>query len=206
MPAAALTVPGMNGFPVDAIFSQTRKAGCTREVKTWGDLGLGGAWADREIDVYGRNAASGTDSRDGQTKPGLPGDVPVTAVTAKKQLACESRRPPAPLLQTGPAASETGSMRCILPLMLLAACYDPVDVANDSPVVADTRVFRARMELRQRQAEADQHHALRGEWPEECGRDPWGRAYVLDLDAEPPTVFSLGPDGEAGTDDDVYAR
>jgi len=97
-------------------------------------------------------------------------------------------------------------MRRLLPLLLLAACYDPVDVANDAPVVADARTFRARMELRQRQAEADQHHALRGEWPEDCGVDPWGRSYVLDLDAEPPTVFSTGPDGEAGTDDDVYAR
>jgi len=45
---------------VDAIFSKTRKAGYEKDIKTWGDLGLTGEWADKPISLYGRNSASGT--------------------------------------------------------------------------------------------------------------------------------------------------
>jgi len=45
---------------VDAIFSKTRKGGYKQDIKTWGDLGLGGEWKDKPIALYGRNAASGT--------------------------------------------------------------------------------------------------------------------------------------------------
>jgi phosphate transport system substrate-binding protein len=45
---------------VDAIFSKTRKGGADKDVKTWGDLGLEGEWADKPISLYGRNTASGT--------------------------------------------------------------------------------------------------------------------------------------------------
>ena len=45
---------------VEAIFSKTRKRGYAKDVKTWGDLGLTGDWANRPISLYGRNAASGT--------------------------------------------------------------------------------------------------------------------------------------------------
>lgn len=45
---------------VDAIFSKTRKAGSEKDITTWGDLGLEGVWADKPINLYGRNAASGT--------------------------------------------------------------------------------------------------------------------------------------------------
>jgi phosphate transport system substrate-binding protein len=45
---------------VDAIFSKTRRGGHTRDIKTWGDLGLGGEWKDKPISLYGRNSASGT--------------------------------------------------------------------------------------------------------------------------------------------------
>ena len=45
---------------VDAIFSKTRKGGHAKEIKTWGDLGLGGEWANKPISLYGRNSASGT--------------------------------------------------------------------------------------------------------------------------------------------------
>jgi phosphate transport system substrate-binding protein len=45
---------------VDAIFSLTRKLGGEKDIKTWGDLGLKGEWADKPISLYGRNAASGT--------------------------------------------------------------------------------------------------------------------------------------------------
>jgi len=43
----------------DAVFSKTRKRG-GKDVKTWGDLGLGGDWAGRPMSIYGRNSASGT--------------------------------------------------------------------------------------------------------------------------------------------------
>jgi len=45
---------------LDAIFSKARKGGAAKEIKTWGDLGLTGAWADKPISLYGRNSASGT--------------------------------------------------------------------------------------------------------------------------------------------------
>jgi phosphate transport system substrate-binding protein len=44
----------------DAIFSKTRKRGFAKDVRTWGDLGLTGEWAQRPISLYGRNSASGT--------------------------------------------------------------------------------------------------------------------------------------------------
>lgn len=45
---------------VDAIFSKTRNGGHDTDLRTWGDLGLTGAWANRPISLYGRNSASGT--------------------------------------------------------------------------------------------------------------------------------------------------
>ncbi len=45
---------------VDAMFSKTRKGGHSKDIKTWGDLKLKGAWATTPISLYGRNSASGT--------------------------------------------------------------------------------------------------------------------------------------------------
>jgi phosphate transport system substrate-binding protein len=45
---------------VDAIFSKARKRAFKADVKTWGQLGLTGDWANRPISLYGRNSASGT--------------------------------------------------------------------------------------------------------------------------------------------------
>ncbi len=45
---------------VDAIFSKTRKGGYPEPIRTWGDVGLTGEWADKPISLYGRNSASGT--------------------------------------------------------------------------------------------------------------------------------------------------
>ena len=45
---------------VDAVFSKTRKGGYKKNVATWGDLGLSGAWASKPMSLYGRNSASGT--------------------------------------------------------------------------------------------------------------------------------------------------
>ncbi len=54
-PITGLTIP-----QVDAAFSITRRCGHPSEVHTWGDLGLTGEWADRRIQLFGRNSVSGT--------------------------------------------------------------------------------------------------------------------------------------------------
>jgi phosphate transport system substrate-binding protein len=53
-------IKGLSFQQVDAIFSKTRKGGSGKEVRTWGELGLTGEWADKPISIYGRNSASGT--------------------------------------------------------------------------------------------------------------------------------------------------
>ncbi|RMG41604.1 MAG: phosphate ABC transporter substrate-binding protein [Candidatus Dadabacteria bacterium] len=53
-------IKGLTLKQVDAIFSKTRRLGATRPVRTWGDLGLKGEWANKPISIYGRNSASGT--------------------------------------------------------------------------------------------------------------------------------------------------
>jgi phosphate transport system substrate-binding protein len=45
---------------VDAVFSKSRRSGAKEDVKTWGQLGLTGDWANRPVSLYGRNSASGT--------------------------------------------------------------------------------------------------------------------------------------------------
>jgi len=44
----------------DAIFSKGRACGGPKDITTWGDLGLSGAWASKPMSLYGRNSASGT--------------------------------------------------------------------------------------------------------------------------------------------------
>jgi phosphate transport system substrate-binding protein len=45
---------------VDAIFSKSRRHGYKDDLRTWGQLGLTGDWANRPLSLYGRNSASGT--------------------------------------------------------------------------------------------------------------------------------------------------
>lgn len=54
-PVSGLSIP-----QVDAIFSATRKCGYPSDILKWGDLGLDGEWADRAVQLYGRNSVSGT--------------------------------------------------------------------------------------------------------------------------------------------------
>jgi phosphate transport system substrate-binding protein len=54
-PIKCLTIP-----QVDAVFSKSRRHGAKEDVKTWGQLGLTGEWANKPISLYGRNSASGT--------------------------------------------------------------------------------------------------------------------------------------------------
>jgi len=54
-PITCLTFP-----QIDAIFSKSRRSGYKENIKTWGQLGLKGDWANRPISMFGRNSASGT--------------------------------------------------------------------------------------------------------------------------------------------------
>ena len=54
-PIKCMSVP-----QVDAVFSKSRRQGYKDDIKTWGQLGLGGEWANKPISLYGRNSASGT--------------------------------------------------------------------------------------------------------------------------------------------------
>lgn len=53
-------IKGLSIPQVDAIFSSTRKCGYPEDIVNWGQVGLTGAWADRPIQIYGRNSVSGT--------------------------------------------------------------------------------------------------------------------------------------------------
>ncbi|WP_417596075.1 PstS family phosphate ABC transporter substrate-binding protein [Oceanospirillum sp.] len=53
-------IKGLSIEQVDAIFSSTRKCGAPSDANKWGDLGLTGSWANRDIQLYGRNSVSGT--------------------------------------------------------------------------------------------------------------------------------------------------
>ena len=53
-------IPGMTVPQVDAVFSSTRRCGHGSDITRWGQLGMTGAWANRDITLYSRNAVSGT--------------------------------------------------------------------------------------------------------------------------------------------------
>ena len=53
-------IEGLSIPQVDAMFSATRKCGYANDITTWGDAGLTGEWANRPIQLYGRNSVSGT--------------------------------------------------------------------------------------------------------------------------------------------------
>ena len=53
-------IKGMTIPQVDAVFSSTRKCGGDKDINNWGDMGLTGSWANRKIQLYGRNSVSGT--------------------------------------------------------------------------------------------------------------------------------------------------
>lgn len=54
-------ITGLTITDVDAIFSNTRKCGSDADdIATWGDIGLTGDWARRDIQLFGRNSVSGT--------------------------------------------------------------------------------------------------------------------------------------------------
>src|SRR5690606_4907199 len=52
-------IKGMTMAQVDAVFSATRKCGAPADVTKWGQLGLAGAFASRDMQLFGRNSVSG---------------------------------------------------------------------------------------------------------------------------------------------------
>jgi phosphate transport system substrate-binding protein len=53
-------IKGLNTQQVDAIFSSNRSCGAASGIDNWGQAGLTGAWAGRELQLFGRNSVSGT--------------------------------------------------------------------------------------------------------------------------------------------------
>ncbi len=53
-------IEGLSIPQVDTMFSATRKCGYESDITTWGQLGLTGDWANRPVQLYGRNSVSGT--------------------------------------------------------------------------------------------------------------------------------------------------
>lgn len=53
-------IKGMSLPQVDAVFSATRRCGNPADITRWGQLGMSGAWANRDFTLYSRNAVSGT--------------------------------------------------------------------------------------------------------------------------------------------------
>ena len=53
-------IKGMSISEVDAVFSSTRKCGASQDITKWGQLGLKSNWANRPIQLFGRNSVSGT--------------------------------------------------------------------------------------------------------------------------------------------------
>ncbi|KFK97638.1 MULTISPECIES: PstS family phosphate ABC transporter substrate-binding protein [unclassified Serratia (in: enterobacteria)] len=53
-------LPGLNLQQLDQIFSATRRCGESSAIQRWGELGLQGSWAQRTLQRFGRNSASGT--------------------------------------------------------------------------------------------------------------------------------------------------
>lgn len=51
---------GLSLQQVDAVFSSNRTCGQATDIGNWGDTGLDGMWASRDIQLFGRNSVSGT--------------------------------------------------------------------------------------------------------------------------------------------------
>ena len=53
-------IKGLNFEQLDAIYSTTLKCGANEQVTRWGQLGVTGELANKDIQLYGRNSVSGT--------------------------------------------------------------------------------------------------------------------------------------------------
>jgi hypothetical protein len=92
-----------------------------------------------------------------------------------------------------------------------AACGADTSPQAAADIKAETRVFRARLEIARWRSELERYHTLNGAWPQdwdELGRramDPWGAEYAFSVEDDRVAVYSLGPDGEPETGDEVFA-
>lgn len=53
-------IPGLSVQEVDAMMSVGRKCGFASDITKWGQVGMTGEWANRDIAMYSRNSVSGT--------------------------------------------------------------------------------------------------------------------------------------------------
>lgn len=53
-------IKGLSIEEVDAAMSVGRKCGYASDITKWGEIGMAGEWASRDIALYGRNSVSGT--------------------------------------------------------------------------------------------------------------------------------------------------
>jgi phosphate transport system substrate-binding protein len=53
-------IKGLSIEEVDAAMSVGRKCGSAADISKWGQVGMSGEWANRDIALYGRNSVSGT--------------------------------------------------------------------------------------------------------------------------------------------------
>lgn len=53
-------IKGMSIEEVDAAMSVGRKCGAAQDITKWGQVGMTGEWANRDMAMYGRNSVSGT--------------------------------------------------------------------------------------------------------------------------------------------------
>lgn len=53
-------IKGLSVQEVDAAVSVGRKCGHATDITKWGDMGMTGEWANRDIAMYGRTSVSGT--------------------------------------------------------------------------------------------------------------------------------------------------
>jgi len=53
-------IRGLSIEEVDAAMSVSRRCGTAADITKWGQLGMTGEWANRDIAMYGRNSVSGT--------------------------------------------------------------------------------------------------------------------------------------------------
>jgi phosphate transport system substrate-binding protein len=56
---------------IDAIFSRTRNRGFKEDIATWGELGVGGAWANQPIKRYGFGRPKGSEPKLGSEMAGV---------------------------------------------------------------------------------------------------------------------------------------
>jgi phosphate transport system substrate-binding protein len=109
---------------LDRIFSAEHKSTQDPSIQTWGDLGLGGDWASKPIEIYGRNELSGT-YRLFKQKVLASGDF---KTSIKKEEGSEALVRSIENIKTGIGYSSVGYKSDnvkIVPISSKGSCFDP---------------------------------------------------------------------------------